>query len=105
MTTPPEHRLLAVFAHPDDETIGAGGLLAMAVAAGVDVSVVTCTRGERGEVIPADLAALAGDPQGVAAHRERALSTALALLGVQRHMFLGHVPGLPWARPDRFAAL
>ncbi len=102
MTTPPEHRLLAVFAHPDDETIGAGGLLAMAVAAGVDVSVVTCTRGERGEVIPADLAALAGDPQGLAAHRERELSTALALLGVHRHLFLDQVPGLTSVRPDRF---
>lgn len=102
MTTSPEHRLLAVFAHPDDETIGAGGLLALAVAAGVDVSVVTCTRGERGEVIPADLAALATDPAGLAAHREQELSTALALLGVHRHLFLDQVPGLASARPERF---
>ena len=43
---------------PDIETIGAGGYLALAAAAGVDVSVVTCTRGERGEVIPPELAEL-----------------------------------------------
>src|SRR5690606_22189127 len=81
---PPAHRLLAVFAHPDDETIGAGGLLALAVAAGVDVSVVTCTRGEQGEVIPPELGHLTADPDRLARRREQELSAALAELGVHR---------------------
>ncbi len=102
MTTRPEHRLLAAFAHPDDETIGAGGLLALAVEAGVDVSVVTATRGERGEVIPPELARLAGDPEQLARHRETELSSALAELGVHRHLFLDQVPALAEQRPARF---
>lgn len=102
MTTQPEHRLLAVFAHPDDETIGAGGLLALAARAGVDVSVVTCTRGERGEVIPPDLAHLADDPDQLALRREAELSAALAELGVHRHLFLDQVPALEGQRPARF---
>ncbi|WP_324650769.1 PIG-L family deacetylase [Georgenia sp. H159] len=102
MTSRPEQRLLGVFAHPDDETIGAGSLLALAVDAGVDVSVVTCTRGERGEVIPPDLADLARDPDALARHREAELSAALAELGVHRHLFLDQVPGLADQRPARF---
>ncbi|WP_454084626.1 PIG-L family deacetylase [Georgenia sp. Marseille-Q6866] len=102
MTTQPEHRLLAVFAHPDDETIGAGGLLALAARAGVDVSVVTCTRGERGEVIPPDLTHLADDPEQLARRREAELSAALAELGAHRHLFLDQVPALEGQRPSRF---
>ena len=44
--------LLLVHAHPDDETITCGGLMALAVGAGVPVTLVTCNRGELGEVIP-----------------------------------------------------
>jgi hypothetical protein len=40
-------RLLCVFAHPDDETLGAGSTLAKYAAAGVELSLVTATRGER----------------------------------------------------------
>jgi len=102
MTSRPEHRLLGVFAHPDDETLGAGPLLALAVDAGVDVSLVTCTRGERGEVIPPELAGLAGDPDGLGRHREEELAAALAELGVHRHLYLDQVPGLAEQRPSRF---
>ena len=97
-----EHRLLGVFAHPDDETIAAGLTLAAAVAAGVDVSVVTCTRGERGEVVPPALAHLARDGAALGARREQELSGALAALGVHRHLFLDQVPGLEEHRPARF---
>ncbi|MEE6289150.1 PIG-L family deacetylase [Georgenia sp. MJ173] len=96
------HRLLGVFAHPDDETIAAGSTLAVAVAAGVDVSVVSCTRGERGEVIPPELAHLAGDGGALAARRESELAAALTELGVDRHLFLDQVPGLEGHRPARF---
>ena len=104
MSTEPagEHRLLGVFAHPDDETIAAGTLLAAAVVAGVDVSVVTCTRGERGEVIVPTLAHLAEDPPALGAHREEELSAALAELGVARHLYLDQVPGLEGHRPATF---
>ena len=44
-------RIVAVHAHPDDEAIWTGGLLADAVERGADVTVVTCTLGEQGEVI------------------------------------------------------
>lgn len=41
-------RLLCVFAHPDDETFGAGGLLAHYRAQGVETYLICATRGERG---------------------------------------------------------
>jgi len=41
-------RLLCSFAHPDDETLGAGSTLAKYAAAGVEIYLVTATRGERG---------------------------------------------------------
>jgi N-acetyl-1-D-myo-inositol-2-amino-2-deoxy-alpha-D-glucopyranoside deacetylase len=45
------HTLMTVHAHPDDETIGTGGTMAKAVRAGHRVVVVTCTRGEMGEIV------------------------------------------------------
>ncbi|MHB1063052.1 MAG: PIG-L family deacetylase [Georgenia sp.] len=94
--------LLGVFAHPDDETLGAGGLLASAARAGVAVTVVTATRGELGEVIPPDLAHLRGDPEGVVHERERELARACAVLGVTSRLFLDQLPGLAALRPARF---
>lgn len=85
--------LVAVHAHPDDETLATGALLATFAAAGVPVTVVTCTRGERGEVIGAELAHLEGDGPALAAHREGELAGALAALGVRDHLFLDTVPG------------
>jgi N-acetyl-1-D-myo-inositol-2-amino-2-deoxy-alpha-D-glucopyranoside deacetylase len=45
------HTLMTVHAHPDDETIGTGGTMAKAVRAGHRVVLVTCTRGEMGEIV------------------------------------------------------
>src|SRR5205809_434296 len=45
-------RLLLVHAHPDDESIGTGATIARYAAEGTQVTLVTCTRGELGEVIP-----------------------------------------------------
>lgn len=87
----PSGGLLAVHAHPDDETLSTGALLATWAAAGRPVTVVTCTRGEQGEVIPADLAHLEGDGPALAAHREGELAAALAALGVDDHLFLDRV--------------
>jgi N-acetyl-1-D-myo-inositol-2-amino-2-deoxy-alpha-D-glucopyranoside deacetylase len=82
-------RLLLVHAHPDDETIGSGATMARYAASGAAVTLVTCTRGERGEVIPPPLAALAGDGPALGAHREGELAGALAALGVADQRFLG----------------
>src|SRR5438046_1763588 len=52
-------RLLLVHAHPDDETIGTGATMAKYAAEGALVTLVTCTLGEEGEVLVADLEHLA----------------------------------------------
>ncbi len=93
----PRAGLLAVHAHPDDETLSTGALLATWAAAGLPTTVVTCTRGERGEVIGRRLAHLAGDPAALAAHRLTELAAALAALGVRDHVVLDEVAGDgPW---------
>ncbi|MBT0992803.1 PIG-L family deacetylase [Cellulomonas sp. DKR-3] len=89
----PSGGLVAVHAHPDDETLATGALLATWAAAGRPVMVVTGTRGERGEVIGAALAHLQGDGPALARHRETELAAALAALGVREHAFLDTLPG------------
>jgi LmbE family N-acetylglucosaminyl deacetylase len=53
----PQHipTLMTVHAHPDDETIGTGGTMAKAVAAGRRVILITGTRGEMGEIVVPDM--------------------------------------------------
>jgi N-acetyl-1-D-myo-inositol-2-amino-2-deoxy-alpha-D-glucopyranoside deacetylase len=89
----PTGGLLAVHAHPDDETLATGALLATWAAAGLPVTVVTATRGERGEVIPPALAHLEGDGPALAAHRAGELAAALTALGVADHAFLDELGG------------
>ena len=76
------YRVVAVHAHPDDETLFMGGTLATLAARGAEVIVITLTLGEDGEVI--------GEPyQGLADHdqlggfRARELANALDALGVK----------------------
>ena len=85
---PVPRRMVLVHAHPDDETITCGGLMARAVEAGVGVTLVTCTLGELGEVIPPELKSLEGAPQ-LADHRAGELERACAALGVTDHRLLG----------------
>jgi N-acetyl-1-D-myo-inositol-2-amino-2-deoxy-alpha-D-glucopyranoside deacetylase len=94
-------RVLFVHAHPDDETISTGATIATLVRAGADVAVLTCTRGELGEVIPEDLATLSGDDLG--AHRLTELDGALGVLGVSEHRILG-AQGARWSgrEPRRY---
>lgn len=87
MTKP---RLLLVHAHPDDETINNGATMAMYRQQGVQVTLITCTRGEEGEVLVPELAHLAShhnDELGL--HREGELADAMAVLGVSDFRFLG----------------
>ena len=83
-------RLLLVHAHPDDESIGTGATMAAYAAQGAAVTLVTCTRGELGEIIPPELAYLAtGDGNRLGEYRTGELAAACAALGVTDHRFLG----------------
>ena len=104
-------RILLCHAHPDDETISTGALALHLVATGREVQLVTSSRGELGEVVPA-VAARIGDTD-LEEHRAGELAAALAELGVARHAFLGTPParadglaprryrdsGMEWVRP------
>jgi N-acetyl-1-D-myo-inositol-2-amino-2-deoxy-alpha-D-glucopyranoside deacetylase len=82
--------LLLVHAHPDDESIETGATMARYAAAGVPVTLVTCTLGELGEIIPPDLAYLgAGRGELLGKYRIGELDAACAALGVRDHLFLG----------------
>ena len=80
-------RLMAVHAHPDDESSKGAATTAKYVAEGVDVMVVTCTGGERGDVLNAAAQADV-DARGLLAVRADEMATAAAVLGVQ-HAWLG----------------
>lgn len=83
-------RLLLVHAHPDDESINNGLTMAKYAAEGALVTLVTCTLGEEGEVIPPELAALAPDrDDALGPYRAGELAAAMAALGVTDHRFLG----------------
>ncbi|MFF4404160.1 N-acetyl-1-D-myo-inositol-2-amino-2-deoxy-alpha-D-glucopyranoside deacetylase [Streptomyces sp. NPDC001404] len=90
MTDLPGRRLLLVHAHPDDESINNGATMAKYAAEGAHVTLVTCTLGEEGEVIPPDLAHLAADRDDtLGAHRRGELAAAMEELGVTDHRLLG----------------
>ncbi|WP_409469871.1 N-acetyl-1-D-myo-inositol-2-amino-2-deoxy-alpha-D-glucopyranoside deacetylase [Streptomyces sp. HC307] len=89
MTELPARRLLLVHAHPDDESINNGATMAKYAAEGAHVTLVTCTLGERGEVIPPELAHLAGTALGE--YRLRELTAAMSELGVEDFRLLGGV--------------
>ena len=92
MPTPvPGHRptLMTVHAHPDDESIGTGGSMAKAVAAGRRVVLVTCTRGEMGEIVIPEL----DTPENhrrLGELRAGELERAMAHLGVTEWENLGY---------------
>ena len=92
----PAKRLLLVHAHPDDESINNGATMAAYVAAGAGVTLVTCTRGEEGEVLVPALSHLASHERDeLGTHREVELANAMAELGVRDHRFLG-APAKRW---------
>ncbi|MGW5423822.1 N-acetyl-1-D-myo-inositol-2-amino-2-deoxy-alpha-D-glucopyranoside deacetylase [Streptomyces sp. NPDC003943] len=90
MTDLPARRLLLVHAHPDDESINNGATMARYAAEGALVTLVTCTLGEEGEVIPPELAHLAPDREDrLGEYRAGELAAAMKELGVTDHRFLG----------------
>lgn len=82
--------LLCVHAHPDDESISTGGVLARYADEGIRTAVVTCTGGERGEVVGPGM-----DPDEIRPRlgqvREAELSRALGILAAGPPRFLGYV--------------
>lgn len=86
----PVPRLLFVHAHPDDETINNALTIARSVAEGAQVTVLTCTLGEEGEVIGEQWAQLAVDgADQLGGYRIGELTAALHHLGVPGPRFLG----------------
>ncbi len=81
-----ERRLLAVFAHPDDETFLCGGALARYASEGGRVSLVCGTRGEVGEISDPNLAR----PENLGKVREEELRAACRVLGVRDVIVLGY---------------
>jgi LmbE family N-acetylglucosaminyl deacetylase len=95
MNLTPAPRLMAVLAHPDDESLGVGGALAKYASEGVDVFLLTATRGDAGRYHGHPL----GDPEhpgplGLADLREAELRAAAAVLGVCEVSLLDY--------PDRY---
>jgi LmbE family N-acetylglucosaminyl deacetylase len=82
-------RLMAFFAHPDDEAFGTGGTLAKYAAEGCDVYLVTATRGEAGEIAVPDLATSANLPEV----REQELRCACEIYGIHPPRFLDYIDG------------
>jgi N-acetyl-1-D-myo-inositol-2-amino-2-deoxy-alpha-D-glucopyranoside deacetylase len=87
--------LLAVLAHPDDETFGMGGTLALYARRGVSVYLICATRGEVGDVDPRFLKGY----QSIGELREHELRCAAGKLGLVGVHFLGYrdsgMPGSP----------
>jgi N-acetyl-1-D-myo-inositol-2-amino-2-deoxy-alpha-D-glucopyranoside deacetylase len=99
--SPRPERVLFVHAHPDDETLSSGGAIATLLELGAHVTVLTATRGERGEMLTAELAPLAGDGPRVAEHRATEIAAALAALGGPEHLWLGGPGARPTDLPER----
>ncbi|HJQ41937.1 MAG TPA: mycothiol conjugate amidase Mca [Jatrophihabitantaceae bacterium] len=100
MTPPPEPlRLMAVHAHPDDESSKGAATMARYVDEGVEVLVVTCTGGERGSILNPALKDRPEIEANIAEIRRKEMDRARAILGVEQH-WLGFVDsGLPEGDP------
>jgi LmbE family N-acetylglucosaminyl deacetylase len=96
---PAPRGLLAIFAHPDDETFGAGGAMALAAAAGVPTWIICATDGDQG----GEEGARELDPE----LRRGELRCAMTALGVGEPIFLGYGDsGMEgWAKPAGCLAL
>jgi len=84
------YRALLVHAHPDDETINNGATMAMYAALGADVTLITCTRGEEGEVLVEEHSHKAASHDDLLGdHRVLELADAMKELGISDYRFLG----------------
>ncbi|MCQ9351911.1 mycothiol conjugate amidase Mca [Corynebacterium sp. 153RC1] len=93
------HRLLAIHAHPDDESSKGAATMAKYAAAGHEVMVLTCTGGERGDILNPAMDR-PGVLENITAIRKEEMAQAISALGVQHHRWLGYVDsGLPEGDP------
>ena len=82
----PDHRLLILFAHPDDEAFPVGGTIAMHTARGVTARLVTATSGELGEIRQPGSATR----ETIGEVRRAELEKAVVELGIDSHVVLGY---------------
>ena len=88
------YRALLVHAHPDDETINNGATMALYAALGAQVTLITCTRGEEGDILTPELTHLASSANdGLGDHRETELANAMKALGITDFRFLAQGEG------------
>jgi N-acetyl-1-D-myo-inositol-2-amino-2-deoxy-alpha-D-glucopyranoside deacetylase len=80
---------MTVHAHPDDETIGTGGAMAKAVAEGRRVVLITCTRGEMGEIVVPEMDT-PHNHRRLGEIRAAELEAAMGVLGVSEWENLGY---------------
>jgi LmbE family N-acetylglucosaminyl deacetylase len=96
--TPHRLTLMTVHAHPDDETIGTGGAMVKAIEAGHRVVLITCTRGEMGEIVVPEM----DTPENhrrLGEIRAGELERAMAHLGVTEWENLGYHDSDMMGRP------
>jgi Uncharacterized proteins, LmbE homologs len=91
--------VLLVHAHPDDETISTGGLIRELVTRGIRTALLTATRGERGEIVPAMRERI--DPGMLPIVRKAELRRAIEVLGIADAYLLGTAPARAAGLPDR----
>ena len=94
--TPPTPTLLSVLAHPDDESFGIGGTLALYAQRGVQTHLICATRGEAGEVEPQYLEGFSS----IAERRESELRCAAGSLGLSGVYFLDYRDSGMTGSPD-----
>jgi mycothiol conjugate amidase Mca len=99
---PEQLALLTVHAHPDDESISTGGIMARYAAEGVRVVCVTCTGGEHGEIVVPDLDTPENHARLADIRREE-MARALAHLGPVEHRWLGYVDSGMMGTPENDA--
>lgn len=85
-------RLMAVLAHPDDESLGTGGTFSHYAAEGIETFLVTATRGERGRYYDPDRERPSDDEVGRV--REAELRCAADVLGIREVALLGYRDGM-----------
>jgi LmbE family N-acetylglucosaminyl deacetylase len=90
--------LMTVHAHPDDETIGTGGTMAKAIEAGRRVVLVTCTRGEMGEIVVPEMDT-PDNHRRLGEIRAGELERAMSALGVTEWENLGYLDSDMMGRP------
>ena len=97
MAQPEQRRsILGVFAHPDDESFGTGGLLARYVAEGAQVSLVCATNGDVGEISDPSLAT----PETLGDVRVGEMKEAASVLGITELIMFGYRDSGMQGTPD-----